>query len=88
MGSGKAETSPLQDLPQGVSAKKDASEHAVRKSPLPEGVGEKIRAEAVACGCNWNDRLRMTGNGVIPVTAAYAFLTLSSRLGVARDLGL
>ncbi len=34
------------------------------------------------------DRLRVLGNGVVPLVAAHAFRTLAGRLGVSEDLGL
>lgn len=58
--------------------------HAVTQSGAP--------LEPVVCGmadgmADWMDRIRMLGNGVVPLQAAYAVRTLGSRLAAAGCAG-
>jgi len=67
----------MPDMPQVLSAEANPTQPAVRESCVSARNGAEGGIQTME---NRVDRLRLCGNGVVPLAAAYAFCTLLADL--------
>lgn len=69
---------------RGVPADAEQAFDALREAAMPERNGAAFSVEEMVARLDLTrtDRLRITGNGVVPLVAAYALRTLEADLGV------
>lgn len=84
LGRGPIGAGDVRGLRDGVSAEEVAAREALRLSGVSVGDGREVGLSPVESRV---DRLRLLGNGVKPLQAAYALRTLAARLAARGSAG-